>query len=82
MVAHSQFCMAGDNTLEAASIAIEHILDNSSTSSFANNLQQARSQLSAGSGSLGTFQFPQNRSHVPSSHHNVVTEEDEEDLYS
>mmetsp|Transcript_13623 Transcript_13623/g.14159 ORF Transcript_13623/g.14159 Transcript_13623/m.14159 type:complete len:799 (-) Transcript_13623:142-2538(-) len=51
-------------------------------SSFANNLQQARSQLSTGTGSLSTFQFPQNRSHVPSSNHAVVTEEDEEDLYS
>mmetsp|Transcript_23045 Transcript_23045/g.33731 ORF Transcript_23045/g.33731 Transcript_23045/m.33731 type:complete len:797 (-) Transcript_23045:161-2551(-) len=48
-------------------------------SSFANNLQQARSQLSAaGSGSLGTFQFPQSR---PSAAQDV-DEDDEEDLYN
>jgi transitional endoplasmic reticulum ATPase len=50
-------------------------------SSFASNLQQARSQLSTGSGSLATFSFPQNRSHVPS-HHNAAAQDDEEDLYS
>jgi transitional endoplasmic reticulum ATPase len=50
-------------------------------SSFANNLQQARSQLT-GTGSLGTFQFPQNRPGA-GSHANInVTEEEEEDLYS
>jgi hypothetical protein len=29
MVAHSQFCQAGDNTLESAEIAIRNILDDS-----------------------------------------------------
>jgi transitional endoplasmic reticulum ATPase len=48
-------------------------------SSFANNLQQARSQLT-GTGSLGTFQFPQNRPGASSNA--AVTEEEEEDLYS
>lgn len=37
MVAHSQFCMAGDNTLEAASIAIDNILKRSSSSSSSEN---------------------------------------------
>lgn len=50
-------------------------------SSFANNLQQARSQLT-GTGSLGTFQFPQNRPGASSNAHATVTEEEEEDLYS
>lgn len=50
-------------------------------SSFANNLQQARSQLT-GTGSLGTFQFPQNRPGASSHAHAAVTEEEEEDLYS
>jgi hypothetical protein len=30
MVAHSQFCLSGDNTLEAANAAIKNILEGSS----------------------------------------------------
>jgi len=53
-------------------------------SSFAQNLQQSRSQLSAGGGSLGTFQFPQ-RSHGVGGGASLQQNEmqdDEEDLYS
>lgn len=42
MVAHSQFCMAGDNTLEAASIAIDNILRSSSSSSLEEDTENQR----------------------------------------
>lgn len=57
-------------------------------SSFANNLQQARSQLTSGGGSLSTFQFPRARSVGQAQHTTDVNhqgrpmEEDEEDLYN
>eukprot|EP01041_Mallomonas_annulata_P001179 gene1179-2294_t len=50
-------------------------------SSFAQNLQQSRSQLSTGGGSLGTFQFPQ-RSQAAAGTSSSQMQEDEEDLYS
>jgi transitional endoplasmic reticulum ATPase len=54
-------------------------------SSFANNLQQSRSQLTTGGGSLGTFQFPQqrgNNANVSHSAGNNAADDDEEDLYN
>jgi len=49
-------------------------------SSFAANLQQSRSQLTAGGGSLSNFSFPAGHpSAVPGA---AVAEEEEEDLYS
>jgi len=55
-------------------------------SSFAQNLQQSRSQLTTGGGSLGTFQFPQGRQEH--GHHGGASTgydakvDDDEDLYS
>lgn len=49
-------------------------------SSFAQNLQQSRSQLTSGGGSLSTFQFPQGAPHANAP--GAIAEDDEEDLYS
>jgi len=59
-------------------------------SSFAQNLQQSRSQLTTGGGSLSSFQFPQamrggGGGGGPSSAglaHSAAVQDDEEDLYS
>lgn len=54
-------------------------------SSFAQNLQQSRSQLTSGGGSLSTFQFPQGAPRGGLGHANApgaIAEDDEEDLYS
>lgn len=53
-------------------------------SQFAQNLQQSRSQLTSGGGSLSTFQFPQQQSSYTGSAVTGTTmqEDDEEDLYS
>merc|ERR1712137_991301 len=53
-------------------------------SSFAQNLQQSRSQLTSGGGSLSTFQFPQGAPRGGHGHANApgaIAEDDEEDLY-
>ena len=50
-------------------------------SRFAQNLQQSRSQLSTGGGSLGTFSFPQAAA-GGSGAGAAAADEDEEDLYS
>jgi len=54
-------------------------------SSFAQNLQQARSNITSGGGSLGSFQFPQ-RQHSggsgAASGAAAVQDEDEDDLYN
>eukprot|EP00607_Mallomonas_marina_P000197 CAMPEP_0182427418 /NCGR_PEP_ID=MMETSP1167-20130531/17153_1 /TAXON_ID=2988 /ORGANISM="Mallomonas Sp, Strain CCMP3275" /LENGTH=763 /DNA_ID=CAMNT_0024609633 /DNA_START=206 /DNA_END=2497 /DNA_ORIENTATION=+ len=50
-------------------------------SSFAQNLQQSRSQISSGGGSLGTFQFPAAAAGAGGATSSGM-EEDEEDLYS
>lgn len=56
-------------------------------SSFAQNLQQSRAQLTSGGGSLSTFQFPRNHNAGggigggPASA-NAMQEDEEEDLYS
>lgn len=47
---------------------------------FATNLQQSRSQLTAGGGSLSTFQFPQGRPAGGAAQ--TAADDDEEDLYS
>ena len=49
-------------------------------SRFAQNLQQSRSQLSTGGGSLGTFSFPQAQAAGGSG--TAAVDEEEEDLYS
>ena len=49
-------------------------------SRFAQNLQQSRSQLSTGGGSLGTFSFPQAQAAGGSGA--VAVDDEEEDLYS
>ena len=51
-------------------------------SRFAQNLQQSRSQLSTGGGSLGTFSFPQAAAAGGSGTGAAAADEDEEDLYS
>ena len=51
-------------------------------SRFAQNLQQSRSQLSTGGGSLGTFSFPQAAAAGGSGAGAAAADEDEEDLYS
>ncbi|RYG67222.1 AAA family ATPase, partial [archaeon] len=56
-------------------------------SSFASTLQQSRSQLSTGGGSLATFQFPRNHpgnanANQGATNNNAMQEDDEEDLYS
>lgn len=56
-------------------------------SSFASTLQQSRSQLSTGGGSLATFQFPRNQpgnahANQGAGNNNAMQEDDEEDLYS
>jgi transitional endoplasmic reticulum ATPase len=57
-------------------------------SSFAQNLQQSRSQLTTGGGSLSTFQFPRNANAPPGANQGGggaggnMQEEEEEDLYS
>jgi len=52
-------------------------------SSFAQTLQQSRSQLTSGGGSLSTFQFPRNANAAPGSQSGPHRQEDEEeDLYS
>ena len=53
-------------------------------SSFAQNLQQSRSQLTSGGGSLGNFQFPQRAqaNYSGAGNANAGMTEDEEDLYS
>eukprot|EP01040_Poterioochromonas_malhamensis_P000825 gene825-878_t len=52
-------------------------------SSFAQTLQQSRSQLTSGGGSLSTFQFPRNANAGPGSQSGPNRqEEEEEDLYS
>mmetsp|Transcript_7445 Transcript_7445/g.7522 ORF Transcript_7445/g.7522 Transcript_7445/m.7522 type:complete len:802 (-) Transcript_7445:333-2738(-) len=48
-------------------------------SRFAQNLQQSRSQLSTGGGSLGTFTFPQGAGAAGGA---AAADEEEEDLYS
>lgn len=50
--------------------------------SFAQNLQQSRSQLSTGGGSLSTFSFPQGASSNAGGAAAAMQEDDEEDLYS
>ena len=49
-------------------------------SRFAQNLQQSRSQLSTGGGSLGTFSFPQAQAAGASG--TAAVDDEEEDLYS
>ena len=51
-------------------------------SRFAQNLQQSRSQLSTGGGSLGTFSFPQAQAAGGSGTAGAGANEEEEDLYS
>jgi transitional endoplasmic reticulum ATPase len=51
-------------------------------SKFAQNLQQSRSQLSTGGGSLGTFTFPQAQAGGGGGASATVAEDEEEDLYS
>ena len=51
-------------------------------SRFAQNLQQSRSQLSTGGGSLGTFSFPQAQAAGGSGVAGAAADEEEEDLYS
>lgn len=52
-------------------------------SSFAQNLQQSRSQLNAGGGSLNSFQFPgRNPNAAAGANPAAMNEEEEEDLYS
>ena len=51
-------------------------------SRFAQNLQQSRSQLSTGGGSLGTFSFPQAQAVGGSGTAGAGANEEEEDLYS
>jgi transitional endoplasmic reticulum ATPase len=52
-------------------------------SSFAQNLQQSRSQLGTGGGSLSGFQFPRNAPGAAAhTNANAMQEDDEEDLYS
>jgi transitional endoplasmic reticulum ATPase len=51
-------------------------------SRFAQNLQQSRSQLSTGGGSLGTFSFPQAAAAGGSGAGAAAADEDEDDLYS
>ena len=51
-------------------------------SRFAQNLQQSRSQLSTGGGSLGTFSFPQAQAAGGSGMAGSGANEEEEDLYS
>ena len=46
MVAHSQFCMSGDNTLEAASMAIKNIIETSSSPSSSSSLEETENQRS------------------------------------
>mmetsp|Transcript_1511 Transcript_1511/g.2494 ORF Transcript_1511/g.2494 Transcript_1511/m.2494 type:complete len:811 (+) Transcript_1511:104-2536(+) len=55
-------------------------------SSFAQNLQQSRSQLTSGGGSLSTFQFPQQQQSAGAgggaAAGGAMADDDEEDLYS
>ncbi len=52
-------------------------------SSFSQNLQQSRSQLTSGGGSLGTFTFPQNPHQTTNNGEATTMQQDEEeDLYS
>lgn len=51
-------------------------------SSFAQNLQQARANVTSGGGSLGTFTFPQSQSASGASGSAPTADDDEEDLYS
>ena len=52
-------------------------------SRFAQNLQQSRSQLSTGGGSLGTFTFPQAQSNAGAgASAGAAADDDEDDLYS
>jgi transitional endoplasmic reticulum ATPase len=51
-------------------------------SRFAQNLQQSRSQLSTGGGSLGTFSFPQAQNAGATGAPAGPTDEEEDDLYS
>jgi transitional endoplasmic reticulum ATPase len=58
-------------------------------SQFAQNLQQSRSQLTSGGGSLASFQFPQAQrgagggsGGVQHNRPGAIQEEEEEDLYS
>jgi transitional endoplasmic reticulum ATPase len=52
-------------------------------SSFSQNLQQSRSQLTSGGGSLGTFAFPQNPHQATNNGGAAAMQQDEEeDLYS
>lgn len=50
-------------------------------SSFAQNLQQSRSQMTSGGGSLNTFQFPQ-RAQGQGASTTMDVQDEEEDLYS
>ena len=51
-------------------------------SRFAQNLQQSRSQMTAGGGSLNTFSFPQAAGSSSASAGAAAAADDEEDLYS
>jgi transitional endoplasmic reticulum ATPase len=51
-------------------------------SRFAQNLQQSRSQLSTGGGSLGTFSFPQAQNNAGTGAPAGAADEEEDDLYS
>jgi transitional endoplasmic reticulum ATPase len=51
-------------------------------SRFAQNLQQSRSQLSTGGGSLGTFSFPQAQNSTGTGAPAGAADEEEDDLYS
>ena len=51
-------------------------------SRFAQNLQQSRSQLSTGGGSLGTFSFPQAQNAGTTGAPAGQADEEEDDLYS
>ena len=51
-------------------------------SRFAQNLQQSRSQLSTGGGSLGTFSFPQAQNATGTGAPAGAADEEEDDLYS
>jgi transitional endoplasmic reticulum ATPase len=51
-------------------------------SRFAQNLQQSRSQLSTGGGSLGTFSFPQAQNNSGTGAPAGAADEEEDDLYS